>query len=133
MLEKIKPANGSIKDIKRVGRGQGSGMGKTSTRGGKGQTARSGYKAKRGFEGGQQPLQRRLPKVGFTSRVLKPIVINVDKAKIFETFTEINMDILRVHFSIPKNANQVKLIGSGAKGLRSKIKDDRVTTSGSKE
>ncbi|WP_304646209.1 50S ribosomal protein L15, partial [uncultured Helicobacter sp.] len=89
MLEKIKPAKGSTKDIKRVG----SGMGKTSTRGGKGQTARSGYKAKRGFEGGQQPLQRRLPKVGFTSRVIKPVVINVDKAKVFDTFTEINMEI----------------------------------------
>ena len=68
MLEKIKPANGSVRKIKRIGRGQGSGMGKTSTRGGKGQTARSGYKAKRGFEGGQQPLQRRLPKIGFPHR-----------------------------------------------------------------
>ena len=78
MLEKIKPAENSTKDIKRVGRGQGSGMGKTSTRGGKGQTARTGYKAKRGFEGGQQPLQRRLPKVGFNSHVEKPFVINVE-------------------------------------------------------
>ena len=88
MLEKIKPAQGSTKDIKRVGRGQGSGMGKTSTRGGKGQTARSGYKAKRGFEGGQQPLQRRLPKIGFTSRVEKPIVINVDKSQIFDSLAQ---------------------------------------------
>ena len=79
VLEKIKPAINSVKDIKRVGRGQGSGMGKTSTRGGKGQTARSGYKVKRGFEGGQQPLQRRVPKVGFTSKVIKPYVINVEK------------------------------------------------------
>ena len=68
-LHNIKPAEGSTKDIKRVGRGQGSGMGKTSTRGGKGQTARTGYKAKRGFEGGQQPLQRRLPKVGFSTKI----------------------------------------------------------------
>lgn len=133
MLEKIKPAKGSVKSIKRVGRGQGSGMGKTATRGGKGQTARSGYKAKRGFEGGQQPLQRRLPKVGFTSRVIKPIVINVDKAKVFETLKEINMEVLRTHFSIPKNATSVKLIGKKAKGLVSNIKDSCITASGSKE
>lgn len=133
MLEKIKPAKGSTKDIKRVGRGQGSGMGKTSTRGGKGQTARSGYKAKRGFEGGQQPLQRRLPKVGFTSRVIKPVVINVDKAKVFDTFTEINMEILRAHFSIPKGATKVKLIGKKAKALAAKTKDNCITTSGNKE
>ena len=133
MLEKIKPAKGSTKDIKRVGRGQGSGMGKTSTRGGKGQTARSGYKAKRGFEGGQQPLQRRLPKVGFTSRVIKPVVINVDKAKVFDTFTEINMEILRAHFSIPKGATKVKLIGKKAKALAAKTKDTCITTSGNIE
>ncbi len=132
MLEKIKPAQGSTKDIKRVGRGQGSGMGKTSTRGGKGQTARSGYKAKRGFEGGQQPLQRRLPKVGFTSRVQKPIVINVDKSQIFDSMAQIDMETLRKHFGIPKNAVSVKLIGSKAKGLVSKIKDECIKTSGSK-
>lgn len=80
-LENLAPAKGSVKKIKRVGRGQGSGMGKTSTRGGKGQTARTGSKQKRGFEGGQQPLQRRLPKVGFTSRVVKPYVINVESIK----------------------------------------------------
>lgn len=133
MLEKIKPAKGSTKDIKRVGRGQGSGMGKTSTRGGKGQTARTGYKAKRGFEGGQQPLQRRLPKIGFTSRVEKPIVINVDKANIFDSLSEITLEVLRVHFSIPKSATRVKLIGTKAKGLVSKIKDSQITTSGNKE
>lgn len=133
MLEKIKPAKGSTKDIKRVGRGQGSGMGKTSTRGGKGQTARTGYKAKRGFEGGQQPLQRRLPKIGFTSRVEKPIVINVDKANIFDSLSEITLEVLRTHFSIPKSATRVKLIGAKAKGLVSKIKDSQITTSGNKE
>lgn len=133
MLEKIKPAQGSVREIKRVGRGQGSGMGKTSTRGGKGQTARSGYKAKRGFEGGQQPLQRRLPKVGFTSRVQHPVVINVDKSELFDSFSEITLEVLRAHFSIPKNAERVKLIGSKAKVLKSKIKEDSITTSGNKE
>ncbi|TLD97554.1 50S ribosomal protein L15 [Helicobacter jaachi] len=133
MLEQIKPAEGSTRDIKRVGRGQGSGMGKTSTRGGKGQTARTGYKAKRGFEGGQQPLQRRLPKVGFTSNVQKPVVINVDKSKVFDSLAHIDMSVLREHFSIPKNAVSVKLIGTKARTLKSKIKDECIKTSGSKE
>lgn len=132
MLEQIKPASGSIKDIKRVGRGQGSGMGKTSTRGGKGQTARSGYKAKRGFEGGQQPLQRRLPKVGFVSRVQKPVVINVDKISVFDSMENITMESLRECFSIPKTSVSVKLIGSKAKTLVSQIKDEHIKTSGSK-
>jgi large subunit ribosomal protein L15 len=67
-LNTIKPAEGSKKDAKRVGRGIGSGLGKTCGRGHKGQRSRSGGFHKVGFEGGQMPLQRRLPKVGFTSR-----------------------------------------------------------------
>lgn len=64
-LSNLKPAEGSIKKRKRIGRGQGSGRGGTSTRGHKGQTSRSGYSKKRGFEGGQMPLKMRVPKVGF--------------------------------------------------------------------
>lgn len=71
ILENLKPACGSTKAPKRKGRGQGSGNGKTAGKGNKGQKARSGYNVKRGFEGGQQPLARRLPKVGFVSRVSK--------------------------------------------------------------
>ena len=132
-LENIKPAKGSTKSIKRVGRGQGSGMGKTSTRGGKGQTARSGYKAKRGFEGGQQPLQRRLPKVGFTSGVQKPLVINVDKSNALDSVNEITMKILKQHYTLPKMTTNVKLIGKKAKSLANKIKDSHIKTSGNKE
>lgn len=66
-LSNIKPAKGSTKTNKRLGRGQGSGRGGTSTRGHKGAQSRSGYSRKRGFEGGQMPLQRRLPKFGFTN------------------------------------------------------------------
>jgi len=66
-LSNIKPAKGSIKKRKRVGRGEGSGHGGTSTRGHKGAKSRSGYSSKIGFEGGQMPLQRRVPKFGFTS------------------------------------------------------------------
>ena len=65
-LSNLKPADGSRKQRKRVGRGEGSGQGGTSTRGHKGAKSRSGYKSKIGFEGGQQPLQRRVPKFGFT-------------------------------------------------------------------
>lgn len=130
-LEKLKPAKGSVKKIKRVGRGQGSGMGKTSTRGGKGQTARTGYKAKRGFEGGQQPLQRRLPKIGFRSKVSKPYVINVDKAKKIFDLNDITIDILREHFSIPLYTKEVKIIGTKANELITKIKDEAVRVSGS--
>jgi large subunit ribosomal protein L15 len=64
-LSNLKPAKGSVKKSKRIGRGQGSGKGGTSTRGHKGAKSRSGYKTKRGFEGGQMPLHRRLPKFGF--------------------------------------------------------------------
>ena len=64
-LHDLKPAPGSHRDPKRIGRGYGSGTGKTAGRGGKGQSARTGYKRKRGFEGGQMPLHRRLPKRGF--------------------------------------------------------------------
>ncbi len=66
-LSSLKPATGSVRNIKRVGRGTGSGRGGTSTRGHKGAQSRSGYSRKRGFEGGQMPLQRRVPKFGFTN------------------------------------------------------------------
>ena len=132
MLERIKPAKNSVKSIKRVGRGQGSGMGKTSTRGGKGQTARTGYKQKIGFEGGQQPLQRRLPKVGFKSRVEKPLVINVDKSAKIESLSEITIESLKKIYGFSAQVKKVKLIGKKAKDFAPKIKDESVITSGQK-
>ena len=131
-LENLAPAKGSVKKIKRIGRGQGSGMGKTSTRGGKGQTARTGSKQKRGFEGGQQPLQRRLPKVGFTSRVVKPYVINVEMIKAIEGLSEITFESIKGVHKFPSYTTKIKLIGAKAKDLASKIKDERITTSGQK-
>ena len=99
-LNNLTPAENSTKEIKRVGRGQGSGMGKTASRGANGQKSRTGYKRKRGFEGGQQPLQRRLPKVGFTSKVEKPYVISVDKIAGVSELAEITLDTLRtIHLS----------------------------------
>ncbi|MDO4674613.1 50S ribosomal protein L15 [Campylobacter sp.] len=125
-------AAGSTRKIKRVGRGQGSGMGKTSTRGGKGQTARKGYNEKRGFEGGQQPLQRRLPKVGFTSRVKKPYVINVERITAVKNLSEITLDSIKSVHKISKSVDKIKLIGKSAKDLKAKIKDENISVSGLK-
>lgn len=129
-LDNLTPAMGSTHSKKRVGRGQGSGMGKTATRGGKGQTARSGYTAKRGFEGGQQPLQRRLPKIGFNSKVIKPYIINVDRIEAIYSLSEITMESIKGIMRLPNYVAKVKLIGSKAKELASKIKDEAVLTSG---
>ncbi|HRF55843.1 MAG TPA: 50S ribosomal protein L15 [Campylobacterales bacterium] len=129
-LENLTPAVGSTHSKKRVGRGQGSGMGKTATRGGKGQTARSGYTAKRGFEGGQQPLQRRLPKIGFNSNVTKPYVINADRIEAISALSEITLEGIKSVMSLPNYVEKVKLIGLKAKELASKIKDEAVLTSG---
>ncbi|MBX7490967.1 50S ribosomal protein L15 [Helicobacter turcicus] len=131
-LENLTPAKGSVKKIKRIGRGQGSGMGKTSTRGGKGQTARTGSKQKRGFEGGQQPLQRRLPKIGFNSRVEKPYVINVDAIKVVAGLAEITFESIKAVHKFPSYTTKIKLIGVEARNIASKIKDERITTSGQK-
>lgn len=130
ILENLVPADGSTKNRKRVGRGQGSGMGKTATRGNKGQKSRSGYKIKRGFEGGQQPIHRRLPKVGFTSRVVKPYSINVNKVKQVANLEEITLETIKSVYKLSKEITKVKLIGSDAKALASKIKDENITTTG---
>jgi large subunit ribosomal protein L15 len=129
-LDNLTPANGSTRDRKRVGRGQGSGMGKTATRGHKGQKARAGYKQKRGFEGGQMPLQGRLPKVGFSSRVVKPYVINVVKNTKVAKLNEITLATIKDIHKIPASVTKVKLIGTTAKELASKIKDKNITYSG---
>lgn len=131
-LENLQKAAGSTRKIKRIGRGQGSGWGKTATKGGKGQTARKGYNEKRGFEGGQQPIQRRLPKVGFTSKFEKPYVINVDKIEAIKGLSEITAESIRSVHKISNSVKKIKLIGAGAKELASKIKDENVTYSGQK-
>ncbi|MFV0505308.1 MAG: 50S ribosomal protein L15 [Bacteroidales bacterium] len=115
-LNSLKPAKGSTKNRKRIARGQGSGFGGTSTRGHKGAKSRSGYKQKRGFEGGQMPLQRVVPKFGFKSLskvVYKPINIGVlqqlaDESKI----TEIDIRVLTDAGLISKN-DRVKILGTG--------------------
>ena len=127
-LNNLQPAAGSTKNTKRLGRGQGSGTGKTAGKGNKGQKARSGYSMKRGFEGGQQPLYKRLPKVGFFSRVAKPYSINVDKVSQIATLEEITLDSIKSVYKLSRSVLKVKLIGSTAKDLVAKIKDENVST-----
>ena len=112
-LNTLKPALGEKTSRKRVGRGMGSGMGKTAGRGHKGQKARSGGFTKIGFEGGQMPLQRRLPKVGFSSRI--SIVTSQVTLDQLDKLTEkdINIDVLKKHNLITKNILRVKVILSG--------------------
>lgn len=115
-LHTLKPAAGSTKQRKRVGRGEGSGHGGTSTRGHKGAKSRSGYKSKIGFEGGQMPLQRRVPKFGFKNpnRVaykavnLDTIQHLMDEKKV----TEITLDVL-VDNGIAQKKDLIKILGRG--------------------
>ena len=129
-IENLLPAEGSTSNRKRVGRGQGSGTGKTAARGQKGQKSRSGYKRKRNFEGGQMQLAKRLPKIGFHSRNIKPYVINVEKITAVAALAEITMESIRGVHKMGLGVNKVKLVGASAKDLASKIKDDNVTTTG---
>ena len=127
-LNNLKPANGATHKTKRVGRGPASGYGKTSARGQKGQKSRTGYSQKRGFEGGQTPLQRRLPKVGFTTKREKPQAINVDRITAIAELEEITVENLKKFVKI--KSRNIKLIGVKAKELKDKIKDANITTSG---
>ncbi|BBB23131.1 large subunit ribosomal protein L15 [Abyssogena phaseoliformis symbiont OG214] len=112
-LNTLSPAEGEKQSRKRVGRGIGSGFGKTCGRGHKGQKARSGGFSKIGFEGGQMPLQRRLPKVGFSSRV-SIITSQVTLSEIDKlTETDITIDVLKVHNLVTKNIKRVKVMLSG--------------------
>ena len=124
-LSNLKPAEGSVhREGKRVGRGQGSGKGGTSTRGHKGAQSRSGYSKKIGFEGGQMPLQRRVPKFGFNNINRKEYVgINlsklqqlVDNGTIKDT---VDLDML-VENRLVKNSDLVKILGGGE--LKAKLK-----------
>ncbi|MES2628902.1 MAG: 50S ribosomal protein L15 [Bacteroidota bacterium] len=115
-LSNLKPAQGSVKKEKRIGRGQGSGHGGTSTRGHKGAQSRSGYSKKRGFEGGQMPLQRRVPKFGFKNvNRVEYKAINLD---VIQTLAEelnlsvVTVDTLIDNGLISKNA-KVKILGRG--------------------
>jgi large subunit ribosomal protein L15 len=121
-LSTLKPAEGSTKKNKRLGRGTGSGRGGTSTRGHKGAQSRSGYKSKRGFEGGQMALQRRVPKFGFTNPFRKEFHgVNLDTLQTLaenKKLTTIDFNAL-IENGIASKNQKVKILGRGE--LKSKI------------
>jgi len=113
-LNNLRPSIGSTKNRKRIGRGTGSGHGKTATKGHKGQKARSGGSIKAGFEGGQMPMQRRLPKRGFTplDRVVYSLV-NISQLDVFESGTVIDAALLVSKGLIKSNRFAVKILANG--------------------
>ena len=114
-LHKIRPAKGSTKNRKRVGRGPGSGHGKTATRGSKGAKSRSGFRFKRGFEGGQMPLHRRVPKRGFHNPFrVEYAVVNLDTlAEVFEAGSSVTPELLRERGLVREAKKPVKVLGRG--------------------
>jgi large subunit ribosomal protein L15 len=114
-LSNLKPAEGSTKNRKRIGRGQGSGKGGTSTRGHKGAQSRSGYSSKSGFEGGQMPIHRRLPKFGFTNfnRVeYRGINIEILQNLADKGITVIDPDVLKEH-GLTAKKDRIKILAKG--------------------
>ncbi|MBN2516215.1 MAG: 50S ribosomal protein L15 [Deltaproteobacteria bacterium] len=113
-LSRLKPPEGSRKKKKRVGRGNGSGHGGTSCKGSKGQNARSGGGVKPGFEGGQMPLSRRLPKRGFRNKFRKDIIaVNLEQLKKFEEGSVVDSDTLFHQGIIKRKGDGVKILGKG--------------------
>lgn len=114
-LHELRPAAGSKKAPKRVGRGTGSGLGRNAGKGEKGQSSRSGGGVRPGFEGGQMPLYRRLPKRGFTNIFAKDFAeINIDRLNIFEDGTEVTEALLLERRIVKKTKDGVKVLGNGA-------------------
>ena len=113
-LNELKPVEGARHYKKRVGRGTGSGLGKTSTRGHKGQNARSGGGVRPGFEGGQTPLFKRLPKRGFTNiNRLEYAVVNVSDLNAFEAGSVVDLQALKQKGLVKKEYEGVKVLGNG--------------------
>ncbi len=128
-LNNLSPTKGSTHKKKRVGRGPGSGLGKTAGRGHKGQKSRSGYSQKIGFEGGQMPLQRRLPKRGFTN-IFKKKWIEISLAKLEESFNagdEITPEVLHKKGLIKKAKHDLVILGNGDISKALKISAHRFT------
>lgn len=129
-LNELQPASGSTKDRKRVGRGPGSGNGKTAGRGHKGQKSRSGSKSMRGFEGGQMPLQRRLPKIGFTNIFKKRYaIVNVGDLSKFDAGSVVDVQALLDAGLVKKTYDGVKLLGNGELTSGITVKVDKISKS----
>lgn len=129
-LNELKPAVGSVTEAKRKGRGAGTGNGKTAGRGHKGQNARSGGGVRPGFEGGQMPLYRRLPKVGFTNIFAKKYVeINVSELNKFEAETVVTAELLKETGVISKILDGVVVLGRGDLDKKLTVKAARFSAS----
>ncbi|MFA6127377.1 MAG: 50S ribosomal protein L15 [Bacteroidales bacterium] len=124
-LHNLKPAEGSVHPEKRIGRGQGSGHGGTSTRGHKGAKSRSGYSKKVGFEGGQMPIQRRLPKFGFTNINRKEFKgINIGTLQMVAekmNLTIIDVETL-ISVGLARKSDKVKILGNGTLSAKLEVK-----------
>lgn len=128
-LNELKPAEGAVKNRKRVGRGPGSGTGKTSGAGEKGQKSRRGYSAKRGFEGGQMSLVRRLPKRGFTNvhaAVTKEIGLDLISNN-FQDGETVSLQTLREKKMVNSTIQKIVVLASGELTLKVTVMADRVT------
>jgi large subunit ribosomal protein L15 len=128
-LNELKPAEGAVKNRKRVGRGPGSGLGKTAGRGENGQKSRRGYSRQRGFEGGQMPLHRRLPKRGFTNifaLLTQEIALSVISAN-FKDGETVNLESLRGKKLVSSKIERVVVLASGELTCKVTVDVDRVT------
>ena len=129
-LHELSPAPGSRHKRKRVGRGPGSGMGKTSTRGHKGQWARSGGGVRLGFEGGQNPLYRRLPKRGFTNINRKEFaIVNLDDLNRFAAGTEVTPETLLESGIVKNPRDGIKILGDGEINVQLTVKANKFSQS----
>ena len=129
-LHELQPAAGSTAAPKRLGRGVGSGLGKTSGRGHKGAKARSGGGKRPGFEGGQMPLTRRLPKRGFTNIYRKEyVIVNVSALNVLDEGTVVTAEVLRDHGLIKDARDSVKILGGGELTKKLTVAVDKVTGS----
>lgn len=129
-LHELSPAYGAKKSPKRLGRGCGSGLGKTSGKGHKGQKARSGGGVRPGFEGGQMPLTRRLPKRGFTNIFAKIYTtVNLSDLQLFEDGTVVDAQLLKEKRIIRKYNDGLKILGNGDFTRKLTVKADKFTKS----
>jgi large subunit ribosomal protein L15 len=129
-LHELSSATGSRHSRKRVGRGVGSGMGKTSTRGHKGQNARSGGGVRPGFEGGQNPLYRRLPKRGFNNPFRKEFaIVNLEDLSTFADGTEVTPEVLMASGIVKSPKDGIKILGNGEITVKLTVKANKFSQS----
>ena len=129
-LHELSPAEGSTKEVKRVGRGAGSGNGKTAGKGHKGQNARSGGGVRLGFDGGQMPMTRRIPKRGFNNIFAKTYAtVNVSALNIFADDTVVDAELLKASGLVKKVCDGVKILGDGELTTKLTVKAAKFTKS----